>query len=70
MAEKTTLNVSGMTCGHCVKAVENSVGALEGVENVKVNLESNSVEIDYQADTVNLTQITDTIEDQGYDVQQ
>ncbi|MER2088319.1 MAG: copper chaperone CopZ [Sporosarcina sp.] len=69
MAEKTTLNVAGMTCGHCVKAVEESVGKLSGVENVKVDLESSSVEIDYLSDKVDLKQIKDTIEDQGYDVQ-
>ena len=28
MMEKVTLNVEGMSCGHCVKAVESSVGAL------------------------------------------
>jgi copper chaperone len=70
MTETTTLNVSGMTCGHCVKAVEESVGKLSGVENVKVDLESSSVEINYLGNKVNLKQITDTIEDQGYDVQQ
>ena len=70
MAEKTTLNVSGMSCGHCVKAVEESVGNLSGVIDVKVNLVSSSVEIAYESDQVNLQQITDTIEDQGYVVQQ
>lgn len=70
MTETTTLNVTGMTCGHCVKAVEESIGNLSGVENVKVDLESSSVEIDYQSDKVDLKKITDTIEDQGYDVEQ
>ena len=66
----TTLNVTGMTCGHCVKAVEDSVSKLSGVEKVKVNLESGSVEIAFQDDMVNAKEITDTIEDQGYDVEQ
>jgi copper chaperone len=69
MTETKTLNVTGMTCGHCVKAVEESVGKLSGVENVVVDLESSSVEINYQGDKVDLKKITDTIEDQGYDVQ-
>lgn len=70
MVQKTTLNVTGMSCGHCVKAVEESVAKLSGVNDVKVDLESSSVEIAYESDKVNLQQITDTIEDQGYDVQQ
>ena len=37
--EKVTLNVEGMSCGHCVKAVESSVGDLNGVSSVKVDLE-------------------------------
>ena len=37
--EKVTLSVEGMSCGHCVKAVEGSVGKLQGVSDVKVNLE-------------------------------
>lgn len=36
--ENITLNVQGMSCGHCVKAVETSVGALAGVQEVKVDL--------------------------------
>ena len=69
MAEKTTLNVSGMSCGHCVKTVEESVGKLTGVSGVNVDLESSSVEVIYESEKVDLKQITDTIEDQGYDVQ-
>ena len=41
MMENVTLNVEGMSCGHCVKAVEGSVGKLDGVVEVKVNLRRN-----------------------------
>lgn len=66
MAEKTIINVSGMSCGHCVKTVENSVGQLAGVSSVKVNLELNNVEVNFDGNVVNLKQITDVIENQGY----
>lgn len=36
----TDYTVSGMTCGHCVKAVTEEVGAVEGVEQVEVDLDS------------------------------
>ncbi|MCD7036013.1 copper chaperone CopZ [Metabacillus sp. GX 13764] len=65
----TTLNVSGMSCGHCVKAVEGSVGELSGVESVKVNLESGTVDVQFKPDQVSLEQIKETIDDQGYDVE-
>jgi copper chaperone len=32
--------VTGMTCGHCVHAVTEEVSALEGVDDVAVDLDS------------------------------
>jgi copper chaperone len=66
--EKVTLNVEGMSCGHCVKAVEGSVGELQGVSAVKVNLQEGSVDIEFNASEVGLDVIKETIDDQGYDV--
>ena len=66
--EKVILNVEGMSCGHCVKSVEGSVGALNGVNSVKVDLSSASVEVEFNSQVVTLDQIKETIDDQGYDV--
>lgn len=66
--EKVTLNVEGMSCGHCVKAVEGSVGELNGVSSVKVNLENKTVDVEYNENEVKLDLIKETIDDQGYDV--
>lgn len=68
MSEKTTLQVKGMSCGHCVKAVENSVSALNGVATVQVQLDAGTVEIEFNPSEVTIATITETIEDQGYDV--
>ncbi|MGD6968634.1 copper chaperone CopZ [Rossellomorea vietnamensis] len=67
--EKITLNVSGMSCGHCVKAVEGSVGELKGVQSVGVNLDSGKVDVTYNSEEVTVETIKETIDDQGYDVQ-
>ncbi|MBD8036225.1 MULTISPECIES: copper chaperone CopZ [Solibacillus] len=66
--ENVILNVNGMTCGHCVKAVETSVGALAGVQEVKVDLAEKKVAVAYNEDTVTVEQIKETIDEQGYDV--
>lgn len=66
--EKVTLNVTGMSCGHCVKAIEGSVGELAGVSNVKVHLESGTVDVEFSPTDVSLDKIKETIDDQGYDV--
>jgi copper chaperone len=34
----TTVTVTGMTCGHCVSAVQEELGALPGVTGVDVEL--------------------------------
>lgn len=63
------LNVQGMSCGHCVKAIEGSVGQLEGVNQVKVKLDEALVEVSFNESQVSLDKIKETIEDQGYDVE-
>jgi len=67
--EHVTLNVSGMSCGHCVKAVEGSVGDLQGVKKVSVNLDKGLVDVEFDAKVVTLSTIKETIDDQGYDVE-
>lgn len=67
--ENITLNVAGMSCGHCVNAVEGSVGKLSGVQSVKVHLDAGKVDVAYNADKVSLEEIKETIDNQGYDVE-
>ncbi|KAB8128996.1 copper chaperone CopZ [Gracilibacillus oryzae] len=64
----TTLNVEGMSCGHCVSSVEGSVGELNGVEAVKVHLDDAKVDVTFDSEKVDLQVIKETIEEQGYDV--
>ncbi|WP_404328130.1 copper chaperone CopZ [Mesobacillus maritimus] len=66
--EKITLHVEGMSCNHCVKSIEGSVGELKGVSNVKVHLENGTVDVEYHANETTLASIKETIDDQGYDV--
>jgi len=67
--EKTVLNVEGMSCNHCVSSIQKAVGAIEGVTNVAVDLESKTVTVEYEKEKVGLADIKEEIEDQGYDVQ-
>lgn len=68
MGETTTLNVNGMTCSHCEKAVHGSVSELTGVNKVKVDLDADKVEVNYEKEKIDLKTIIDTIKEQGYDV--
>ncbi|EGQ25212.1 copper chaperone CopZ [Mammaliicoccus sciuri] len=64
---KEVLKVEGMSCGHCVNSIESSVGELNGVSSVKVDLANKEVTVEYDNEA-NLNQIKETIEDQGYEV--
>ncbi|MCJ1907660.1 copper chaperone CopZ [Planococcus ruber] len=63
-----TLKVEGMSCAHCVNAVESSVGELQGVSSVKADLEKGEVAVAFDNSQTSLDKIQETIEDQGYDV--
>ncbi|WP_257345740.1 copper chaperone CopZ [Pseudalkalibacillus decolorationis] len=64
----TTLVVQGMSCGHCVSSIEGNVGKLNGIETVKVHLKDGKVDVKFNPEKVSLKEITEVIEEQGYDV--
>lgn len=63
---KVTLKVEGMSCGHCVNAVETAVRQAGAAGTV--DLASGTVTIEYDENAVTLEQLKQAIEDQGYDV--
>jgi copper chaperone len=66
--QKESLTVEGMSCGHCIKAIEGSVAKLDGVKSVQVSLEDKKVEVEFDGSQLKLDDIKETIDDQGYDV--
>jgi copper ion binding protein len=41
----TSYTVTGMTCNHCAHAISEEVGAVPGVSEVAVSLESGALEV-------------------------
>ncbi len=66
--EKTVLKVEGMSCSHCENAIKKSIGALDGVSAVTVDLKDKIVTVEYESSKVSLDRIKNEIKDQGYDV--
>jgi copper chaperone len=66
--EVSSLNVDGMSCSHCENSIKKSVGALNGVSNVTVDLKAKKVSVEYDPEKISIQIVKDTIEDQGYDV--
>lgn len=46
---KTELNITGMSCGHCVKAVEGALKNVPGVEQVTVDLSGGKATVEGNA---------------------
>jgi copper chaperone len=67
--DNVKLVVKGMSCGHCINSIEGNVGKLNGVHFVKVHLKEEKVDVSFDTKVVSLKEITDIIEDQGYDVE-
>lgn len=45
-----TLSITGMSCGHCVRAVTSALESVVGVESVAVDLERGRARVEGQAD--------------------
>jgi len=64
---ETTFTVTGMTCDHCVRAVETEVGKLAGVASVSVDLASGRVTLRGDG-PVDHAAVRAAVEDAGYEV--
>jgi copper chaperone len=63
--ERLTMNVQGMSCGHCVHAVTKALKDLDGVtvENVAVG----SATVSYDPSVASVAEITRAVEEAGYE---
>ena len=68
MAEKMTLNVKGMSCGHCVARVEKALQGIEGVSDVAVSLEAEVATVEFDPGKAGLDDFKAAVADAGYEV--
>lgn len=69
-AELSTTTVSyaveGMTCGHCVGTVIEAIKALEGVEDVRIDLQAGGVSTATVTGSTTSAAVRTAIQDAGY----
>lgn len=63
---KERFDVTGMTCSACSSHVEKSVSKITGVENVSVNLLTNSMQVEFDENKLDTAGIIKAVEDAGY----
>ncbi|MEO8540927.1 MAG: cation transporter [bacterium] len=65
MATTIELNITGMTCDHCVNAVTTALKDVAGVSDAVVSLEDKKATV--TADTVDLAALIAAVEEEGYE---
>ena len=63
---KQKYDITGMTCSACSSRVEKSVGKLAGINNVSVNLLTNSMQVEYDEAALSTEDIITCVEKAGY----
>jgi len=65
-----TLKINGMTCVSCAKAVERSVGKLDGVESASVNFAAEKLKVKFDEEKTSLESIKKAVEEAGYEAEE
>lgn len=64
--EQTTLQIDGMSCGHCVSRVQKALAKVEGVHVDRVEI--GSARVSYDPAQVSTERLREAVEDAGFDV--
>jgi Cu2+-exporting ATPase len=66
--ETISMPVLGMTCAGCAVSVESMIGAQPGVDKAAVNYATQSVQVSYHPDVVQLVDLQKAVQSVGYDL--
>ena len=61
------IKIKGMSCQHCVMAVTKALGAVDGIENVSVDLASGTAAFD-EVKPVDASVVAAAVKKAGYEV--
>lgn len=64
--DRIKLKIDGMSCGHCVSAVDKALKAVDGVQVEQVAI--GSATVSYDPASTSAAKITQAIENEGYTV--
>jgi Cu+-exporting ATPase len=64
--EKKNLNITGMTCAACARAIEKALDKTEGIRQASVNLATEKLTVEYDDEKIDLNGIKEAIQKIGY----
>lgn len=63
-----TIDIKGMHCNSCVERIENNIGSMKGVKNIKVNLAKGKAMVKFNHNETSIDKIKSEIVSLGYSV--
>lgn len=67
---KKSYHVTGMGCEACVKRVNQAVGALDGVQQVLVDLNTETLAVEYDESKIGFETLRNAVEEAGYGIEE
>ena len=67
---RTTLNVTGMTCSHCQKSVQEALQGVEGVRTARVDLQQGRAVVEYDEAKTNPSDMAEAVAGAGYEAEE
>ncbi len=64
--KKIKLNITGMSCNHCLNRVQTTITELEGVEKAKVNLKKATASVKFDEMKQSPEAIANAVKEVGY----
>lgn len=66
--QQVVLSVPEISCEHCVKTINTTLGELAGIASVATDIPTKSVRLAYDPAEISLEQIEETLDEIGYTV--
>ncbi len=67
--KQSRYRVTGMGCEACVKRVEKAVSALDGVRRASVDLNAETLTVDYDESKLSFDTLTNAVDEAGYSLE-
>jgi copper chaperone len=64
---KTELTIKGMTCSHCVAAVQNALEETPGVRSARVDLQAGKAVVEYDDALASPRELATVVAEAGYE---
>ena len=65
---KTTLSVPDISCEHCERTITQALTPLDGVREVKVDIPTKQVHVDYDEAAIGIDRFKDVLQEEEYPV--